>query len=120
MSKVIKTHFGQDVWGTRKASVGATSQQMIFEQFPDYDCIVHTHNPRTLVSDLPVTPQRPYQCGSIECGINTVEHMKKYDDDIAAVYLEKHGANILFRSDADPLKIIDFIDHHLMLGVKES
>ena len=120
LSKVITTHFGQDVYGTRKASVGATSQQMIFEQFPDYDCIVHTHNPRTLISDLPVTPQRPYQCGSIECGVNTVTNMRKYDDDIAAVYLEKHGANILFRSDADPLKIIDFIDHHLQLGVKES
>ena len=120
LSKVISTHFGQDVYGTRKASVGATSQQLIFNKFPDYDCIVHTHNPRTPESDLPVTPQRPYQCGSIECGINTVDHMKKYDDDIAAVFLEKHGANILFRSDADPQKIIDFIRHHLQLGVKES
>jgi len=49
-----------------------------------------------------------------------VESMKVYDEDIAGVFLEKHGANILFRSSCDPQKVIDFINKNLVLGVKES
>jgi len=107
-------------YGRTKASVGATSQRLIFDKFPEYDCIIHTHNPQREGSDLPTTQQRPYQCGSLECGINTVGSMKVYDEVIAGVFLEKHGANILFRSSCDPQKVIDFINNNLVLGVKES
>jgi len=120
MSKVVRHGEQIMVGGSLKASVGATSQRLIFDKFPEYDCIIHTHNPQREGSDLPTTPQRPYQCGSLECGINTVESMKVYDEDIAGVFLEKHGANILFRSSCDPQKVIDFINKNLVLGVKES
>ena len=120
LTKVIRSEDGQTAYGTHKPSVGATSQRLVFDEYPDYDCIVHTHNPKRSESDLPVAYQRPYQCGSLECGQNTVTHMKVYDDDIAAVYLDKHGANILFKSSGDPLKVLDFIKTHLRLGVKES
>ncbi len=107
------------VEGKRKASVGARSQWLILQQNPGYDCIIHTHNPMKSNSLMPVTPQKPYQCGSLECGINTVTHMKSFDNGlIVAVYLEKHGANILFSSKNDPKSVIDFIKNNIELGIK--
>ena len=103
--------------GTHKPSVGATSQRLLFNEFPEYDCIVHTHNPIKNSSEINRIPQYPYQCGSIECGQNTLSGMK-FKDNIGAVYLEKHGANIMFKSTENPNTIIDFIKNNLQLGLK--
>ncbi len=105
------------VSGKRKASVGARSQWLILQENPGYDCIIHTHNPLKEGSQIPVTEQRPFQCGSLECGINTVSHMKEIDG-IKAVYLDKHGANILFNSNDNPEKIINFVLQNIELGIK--
>ena len=105
------------ITGKRKASVGARSQWLILQENPEFDCIIHTHNPLKEGSNIPVTPQKPYQCGSLECGINTVSHMGDFGN-IKAVYLDKHGANILFRSTDDVSNIIDFIKQHIQLGIK--
>ena len=107
------------VSGKRKASVGARSQWLILSDNPEYDCIIHTHNPLKAGSKIPVTPQKPFQCGSLECGINTVSHMEFFNDKkIKAVYLDKHGANILFNSNTNPEEIIQFIKDNLELGIK--
>lgn len=103
--------------GDRKPSVGATSQHLMFERYPGYDCIVHTHNPRRPDSKVPVVSQRPFQCGSIECGLNTLGGMKEFDG-IMAVYNDKHGINVLFRSSDDPKKVIEFIKSNVVLGEK--
>jgi hypothetical protein len=84
---------------------------------PNYDCIVHTHNPLTGGSDIPVATQKPFQCGSLECGMNTASNLKGYGD-IKAVYLDKHGANILFKSSTRSIEVIDFLSKHLQLGTK--
>lgn len=105
------------VMGAKKASVGARSQWMILQENFGADCIIHTHNPLKEGSLIPITPQKPFQCGSLECGINTVSHMKSFGS-IKAVYLEKHGANILFNSSNDPQEVIDFIKANIELGVK--
>jgi hypothetical protein len=105
------------VFGERKASVGARSQWLILEENKGFDCIIHTHNPLKEGSLIPTTPQKPFQCGSLECGINTVSHMGDFGD-IKAVYLEKHGANILFKSSDDPLKVIQFIVENIELWTK--
>ena len=105
------------VYGKRKASVGARSQWMILQKFPEYDCIIHTHNPLKEGSTIPITPQKPFQCGSLECGINTVDHMGDFGN-IKAVYLDKHGANILFKSTDDVSGIINFIKENIELGIK--
>ena len=68
-------------------------------------------------SKIPVTPQKPFQCGSLECGLNTVNNMGDFNN-IRAVYLDKHGANILFSSKSSPYDIIDFIKDNIELGVK--
>ncbi len=107
------------VTGKRKASVGARSQWLILNANKNYDCIIHTHNPLKRDSSIPTTPQKPYQCGSLECGLNTVNHMEIMEDGkIMAVYLEKHGANILFSSKDNPEIIIEFIKNNIELGVK--
>ncbi len=105
------------VRGTRKASVGARSQWMLLKENPDYDCIIHTHNPLKPGSKIPVAEQRPFQCGSLECGLNTVNNMSDFGD-IKAVYLDKHGANILFKSGSDPYVVIEFIKNNIELGTK--
>lgn len=103
--------------GVRKPSVGARSQWILLNAYPDHDCIVHTHNPLKEGKILSTVEQRPYQCGSLECGMNTLKGIKDYDG-IKAVYLDKHGANIIFKSSMDPDKVIAFIKEYLELGVK--
>lgn len=39
-------------------------------------------------------------------------------DGIKAVYLDKHGANILFKSNDDKSKVINFIKENIVLGQK--
>lgn len=107
--------------GSHKPSVGARSQWLLLKEYEKqgYDCIVHFHCP--LKSDLGVIgwgAQRPYQCGSLECGTNTLNNLKEVEDGIMAVYLEKHGPNILFKSSIDPQRVIDFIDRNFQLGTK--
>ena len=107
------------VTGTRKASVGARSQWMILQENPGYDCIVHTHSPMKDASLVPSTPQKPYQCGSLECGLNTLNHMKDFGI-VKAVYLEKHGPNILFKSSSDPDEVLNFIKENFQLNIKTT
>ena len=108
------------VYGDRKASVGARSQFLALStNFGDFDCIVHTHNPLKKESKIPIASQKPFQCGSLECGINTVTNMKLFNDNkIKAVYLDKHGANILFNSKNDSNGVIQFIKDNIKLGEK--
>lgn len=111
--------------GERKASVGATSQWMLLKNNPSYDCIIHTHNPLKSESLIPKASQKEFQCGSIQCGLNSVNNIKdimtftkKYTSDMKAVYLDKHGANILFKSTDNFEDIISFINENIELGTK--
>jgi hypothetical protein len=117
MSLVIVKDDTITVFGRRKASVGAMSQHLMLKNYPDYDCIIHTHNPLKEGSLIPIAEQKPFQCGSLECGMNTVSNLEDFDG-IKAVYLNKHGANILFKSSEKPEKIINFIKENLELGIK--
>ena len=108
-----------DAYGSHKPSVGARSQKLLFDEYPDYDCIVHIHTPlKDGHHDIGWAAQRPFQCGSLECGMNTLQGMTDIEDGIKAVFLEKHGPNILFKSSIDPQKVIDFIDNNFKLGTK--
>lgn len=107
------------VHGTKKASVGARSQWLMLENNPEFDCILHTHNPLKEGSLIPITPQKPYQCGSLECGLNTSNHLGSMaSGEIKAVYLDKHGANIMFKSSSDPKTVIDFLKENIEVGIK--
>jgi len=113
--KVVGEKF--KAFGNRKPSVGARSQFLLLGQNPEYDCIIHTHNPLKKSSSLYTVEQKPFQCGSLECGLNTANNIQDYNG-VKAVFLEKHGVNILFKSSEDPQKIIDFINEHIELGIK--
>lgn len=60
--------------------------------------------------------QRPYECGSHQCGQNTSAHLTYYGDGIWAVMLDKHGPNIVFNRSADPQKVIKFIEENFDLA----
>ena len=106
-------------YGTHKPSVGARSQWIMFGENPDYDCIIHTHTPLKKDSLVPVASQKEFQCGSLECGVNTVTNLKTFGN-IRAVYLDKHGYNIMFKSSGDPQEVIDFIEDNFELGIKTT
>lgn len=98
-----------------KPSVGGQSQRLIFEAHPDLDCIVHMHSPLRPGSTVPVREQRPYECGSHECGRNTNDGLANFDG-IHAVMLDKHGPNIVFPKTMDPTKVIAFIEANVDLA----
>ena len=103
--------------GKRLPSVGARSQWILLNAYPDYDCIIHTHNPLLVEDSISTVDQRPFQCGSLECGMNTLKGIEDYNG-IKAVFLNKHGANIIFKSSDDPNKVIDFVKKYIQLGIK--
>jgi hypothetical protein len=103
-----------------KPSAGVRSQYEVFKANPGFDCVVHFHCKLKEGSAVNVRPQKHLECGSLECGMNTMKGMTSHDDDIRAVMLDKHGPNILFKRDADPQKVIDFIEANFELDSPTS
>lgn len=104
-----------------KPSVGGQSQRIIFSEHNDYDCIVHFHCPLKMGSTVPSISQREYECGSTECGANTSNGLKRFEEyDLSAVMLDNHGPNIVFHHSVNPQKVIDFIKENFELSEKTS
>lgn len=103
-----------------KPSVGGMSQRVIFREHPELDCIVHFHCPPRDGADVARQDQMPYECGSEECAINTSRGLRVVGDGIAAVYLDRHGPNVVFRSDIDPARVIDYIEANFDLTKSTS
>lgn len=97
-----------------KPSVGGQSQRVIFVAHPELDCIVHFHCPLRPGVSLSTRTQRPYECGSHECGENTNAGLQPFGR-IQAVMLDKHGPNVVFPRDIDPQEVIAFIEAHFDL-----
>ena len=76
-----------------RPSVGGQSQRIIFNDHPEYDCIVHFHSHCT----VPGPSQYPYECGSHECGQNASDGLRKVGR-LGVVNLVGHGPLITFRS----------------------
>lgn len=107
-----------------KPSVGGQSQRIVFEEHPEYDCIVHFHCPlRSGITHIPVVSQREYECGSHECGKNTSRGLKAFKnvepkDTFSVVMLDNHGPNIVFNRSINPEIITKFIQHNFDLAAK--
>lgn len=102
-----------------KPSVGGQSQRIVFEEHPEKDCIVHFHCPTKPGSQVPTVSQREFECGSHECGQNTSRGLRTMDDgQIEAVFLDKHGPNIVFEHNVDPQRVIEFIEKNFDLSAK--
>lgn len=101
-----------------KPSAGARSQWIMFNDHPDMDCVVHFHCPLKDGSKVSCRQQWLYECGSHQCGKNTSEGLIPVSEDgkIKAVFLDNHGPNILFSSDVDPQRVIEFIEDNFDLS----
>lgn len=103
-----------------KPSVGGQSQRIIFDEHPELDCIVHAHVPmRPDAPDMiPVADQKPYECGSHQCGANTSNNLGQFNAGIKAVMLDEHGPNIVFSRHTPPEAVIAFIERNFDLEGK--
>jgi hypothetical protein len=102
-----------------KPSVGGQSQRIVFRDHPDADCIVHFHCPLRPGSQVPIRSQRPYECGSHECGENTSSGLRALGV-VKAVMLDRHGPNITFSRAADPALVIEFIERNFDLAARSG
>jgi hypothetical protein len=103
-----------------KPSVGGQSQRIIFDQYPELDCIFHAHvEMKPDAPDaIPIAEQWEYQCGSHNCGRNTSDNLKEFDNRIHAVMLRGHGPNIVFPRDTPSELVVDFIERNFDLTRK--
>lgn len=103
-----------------KPSVGGQSQRIIFSEHPEADNIVHFHCPlKSKPADkISLRDQRPYECGSHECGKNTSDGLKPVEDGIWVVMLDNHGPNIVYRKDVPAERVINVIERNFDLNAK--
>lgn len=106
----------------QKPSFGVQDQISVFQDHPDVDCLIHFHCP--LRSDgpdpIPVREQWPFECGSHESGANVSSGMRRFGESMA-VMLRNHGPAVAFSSDADPDRVISFIERNFdLLGRTDS
>lgn len=108
--------------GGARPSVGEHTQQQIYRELGDrVHSVIHFHCPLRDPENFEARRlQFPYECGSVECGVNTTRGMQDFGDGIWAVHLDAHGPNIAFHRDTDPQKVIDFINTHWDLKSKEG
>mgnify|MGYP002783728515 CR=1 FL=1 len=99
-----------------KPSVGGQSQRIIFDKYPDMDCILHFHCPNKV--EMTSVSQFAFECGSHECGQNAADGLIKYDEGLYCVNITNHGPNIVFNKDYPLDKLLSFIDHHFDLTKK--
>jgi hypothetical protein len=98
-----------------KPSAGARSQFEVLSRHEDLDCIVHFHCPQRPGSRVPLRAQRPFECGSHQCGRNTADGIARFGR-IGAVMLDQHGPNIVFPRAVDPAEVLAFIDENFDLS----
>lgn len=102
-----------------KPSVGGQSQRIIFRDHVGFDCVLHFHSPlrEDHVDDIPLKSQREVECGSHQCGQQTSDGLKQFEN-LKAVMLDNHGPNIIFPRNIDPQEVIDFVDRNFDLSKK--
>lgn len=115
MVRIQRTGKDEVIAFGQKPSVGGQSQAIIFTNHQDADCIVHFHCPMRPGASVNIREQRPYECGSHECGENTSEGLRA-SGPVKAVFLDGHGPNIVFGADADPDEVIAWIEENFDLA----
>ncbi len=124
MIPVYSYENGELVVGGAKPSVGEKTQEMIYQELGDkIHSIVHFHGQiRKYISYIPfeIKDQKPFECGSRECAINTISGMNEVMPGIYAVHLDNHGPNIAFHKDVPSQKVIEFINLYWDLNSSTS
>lgn len=105
-----------------KPSVGDVTQRQLFKMFFEYNCVIHFHSSLKPNTDISLVSQFKFECGSFQCGLNTVNGMKKHiledGSSIMVVHIDHHGPNIMFNSKVNPQLVINFIDKYWDLSRK--
>ncbi len=121
MAKIFGDEDGSIIAAGARPSVGEHTQQQIYERFADkVHAIVHVHCPLTREGEqmIPTASQKPFECGSNECGFNTASNMREIEPGIYAVQLDGHGPNIAFHRDVDAACVINFVDRYVDFSKK--
>lgn len=124
MIPVYSYENGELVVGGAKPSVGEKTQEMIYQELGyKIHSIVHFHGQiRKDIVYIPfeIKDQKPFECGSKECAINTISGMSEVIPGIYAVHLDNHGPNIAFHKDVSSQEIIEFINLYWDLNSSTS
>lgn len=138
VAKILgKTDDGRIIAVGARPSVGEHTQEQIYDDLNNREhkflvetgvhSIVHFHcplRPEVLPGgprfEISRRPQKMFECGSDQCGINTATGMKMGGIGVWAVHLEGHGPNIAFDRDVPAEKIISFIERHWDLDQKSG
>lgn len=109
-----------------KPSVGGQSQRIIFNMYPELDCILHFHSPlrQEYRNEFSIKSQFEVECGSHECGQNTAQGLTEYTLDnnqkVYAVHLDHHGPNIVFSKETDSSALIRFVEKYFDMSKKTT
>ena len=109
-----------------KPSVGGQSQRIIFDMYPELDCILHFHSPlrQEYRNEFSTKSQFEVECGSHECGQNTAQGLAEYildnDQKVYAVHLDHHGPNIVFSKATDSSALIRFVEKYFDMSKKTT
>lgn len=109
-----------------KPSVGGQSQRIIFDMYPELDCILHFHSPlrQEYRNEFSIKSQFEVECGSHECGQNTAQGLTEYTLDnnqkVYAVHLDHHGPNIVFSKETDSNALIRFVEKYFDMTKKTT
>lgn len=116
---LTRCEFGEDRAVTaygRKPSFEIQDQISVFRDHEGVDCVIHFHCPLRpdRPDSIPVREQWPFECGSHESGANVSSGMKRFGES-TAVMLRGHGPTVAFSKDADPGKVVSFIERNFDL-----
>jgi len=102
-----------------KPSVGGQSQRIVFQDHPEYDCILHFHCPllEHHRDEIAIASQKEYECGSHQCGENTSKYLYKFGN-LSCVMLDNHGPNIVFHHSIQLAELQEFITMNFDLTKK--
>jgi hypothetical protein len=120
MAKIYGIEDGKIVAGGARPSVGEHTQGEIYDTLGDQvHSIVHVHCPlREGANGIATASQRPFECGSVECGKNTAENLAEVEPGVFVVHLEGHGPNVAYRKDVPPERVILLIEKYFDLDDK--
>lgn len=96
-------------------SLKGVSERLLYEARQD-ERVVQTPTGH----EVTIRSQVGFECGSVQCGDNTVAGMREVLPGIYVCHLDGHGPNIAFHRDVDPNTVIQFIDANWDLAHKSG
>jgi len=98
-------------------AAGIYSQFKLLKRHDAFDCVIHFHCPQKPDNKVSIHPQKLSEYGSSDCGHNTTKDVQFFENNqIGVVVFDKHGPNVLFKSDGNAQVVIKFIEENFELN----